>query len=299
MQERSFIRAEASVLGLVVSTAALAVAGVLAFGPDPASQLGLSLKQACVIAFAGVIGFALWVSMAATQLAAILKGRAEHQVALKLAVGVAILCGMVSVAGAHLGFAVFRGAPESLPAWWAVDLGGLGLGFVKPAMAFVIQAGREVSRAEIAANEAHEAAEARAAADRSLAADAAARAERLALAAPAPAQIAAPSPAPKPKPKPKVNRGARVAMAAAAVLTPAAAGVAFADQAPAPISQTEIQAKPTGYRPSVDEIEQAREQLHRRGIVCSTRTVAAQIGCSRQALSKVWPKGVPLAFNAE
>jgi len=48
-------------------------------------------------------------------------------------------------------------------------------------------------------------------------------------------------------------------------------------------------------KPSMDEIEQAREALARRGQRPSYRTVAAYIGVRKSDVEAVWPTGVPLA----
>lgn len=137
---RSFTLSKLALWGLVLCTGALAVLGVL-------SLFGDAFRDFVIAAFAGMTGFALCVSQAAAACAQQL-GRDTPW-----ARGLAYLCagvtGLVSVAGVYLGDAVLRGDHPELPPVWMMIVGGFAVGFVKPAMSFVIAAceGKERSQA--------------------------------------------------------------------------------------------------------------------------------------------------------
>ncbi|HRE43925.1 MAG TPA: hypothetical protein PKY87_08120, partial [Terricaulis sp.] len=81
--------------------------------------------------------------------------RAHKWPAFVIAVIVAVVTGLVSLAGAHLAWAVLSGQPDELPGWDAVHAAGLALAFVKPAQSFVIAewallAGDDLKAAEVA-----------------------------------------------------------------------------------------------------------------------------------------------------
>lgn len=154
-----------------------------------------------------------------------------------------------------------------------------------------IKEGREVLRVAHAKAEAEEA-EALA---RARARDAAADKERLARMAPA---IAAPTPQPVVANLDAARRAkakAGVARKAAAGVLLAAGGMALpaAADTGAAISGVE---RPANRSPSFDEVDRARYELRNRGVVPSARKLAAHIGCSKNAIWKVWPAGEPLAF---
>lgn len=146
---RAFFWSRAAVGGLVISTASLAVVGVCAMFLDLPPDWAAFVRAVCVVSFACVAGFALGVAQVATAAAQTLQGKPEFLTAFKLALWCAVLTGCVSLAGVHLGWSLLTGHTDALPPWWAVDLGGLGLAFVKPAMSFVIEACVTVDRAEI------------------------------------------------------------------------------------------------------------------------------------------------------
>jgi len=328
-QERSFFWSRVFVGGLVVCCAVLAVGGFLATFAILPAPWPSALRWLCVLAFAGVAGFSLGVAQMATAMAQALQGRPEHLIAFRLAIACAVLCGLVSLAGVHLGWCLISGRRDGLPEWWVVDIAGALLGAVKPAMTFVIEACRSASRADVAAAKAAADALDRAAAERAADADRQASLRRAELAARAPAAAAdaatdAPEKAATAAPvaslaaerakRASAGQGAckgsgkaqggahrggalKAAVAAAATLSAASAPALAHEAAAAPLSQpAATPARPAGYLPSLDEIEQAREALHRRGIVPAFRSVAGHIGCSRHAVAKVWPKGVPLAM---
>lgn len=149
--ERDLSFARACILGLVLATAALAVAGIIAMflvdlpAPWPGRLYGL-----CVIAFAAVALFALGVAQAAAAAAAVLIGRPEKKfrAAFWIATGCAALCGMTSAAGVHLGWAILTDARDALPSPALIDAAGVLLAFTKPLMGFVIQCVEEVGRLE-------------------------------------------------------------------------------------------------------------------------------------------------------
>lgn len=132
MKARDFRLAKLALWGLVLCTGALAVLGVL-------SLFGDVFRGACIIAFAGIAGFSLCVSQAAAACAQVLDGdKFKH--ARAWAYAVAVVTGLVSVAGVYLGDAILRGHPPAMPPVWMMVAGGFVLGAVKPAMSFVIAA---------------------------------------------------------------------------------------------------------------------------------------------------------------
>lgn len=156
MDARAITWANRFVWGLVLSTAALAVAGIAAMFLDlPAEWVG-RLEAVCVIALACVAGFALGVANSAAAAMRSLAGDKETIAAFWLALVVAGLTGLVSLVGVHIGWAVLTDAPQQLPSWEAVDAAGLGLAFVKPAMSYVIAACRDKELQERARAEAAE-----------------------------------------------------------------------------------------------------------------------------------------------
>jgi len=145
MERRAHIWAGWFVWGLLGATAALAVAGIAArFLPLDAAD-AKALEGFCVLALAGVAGFSLAVANSAATAISALAGKGKP-IALGLAVIVAIITGLVSLAGVHLAWAVLTGQPDALPSWDAVHAAGFALAFVKPAQSFVIGAWRELEQ---------------------------------------------------------------------------------------------------------------------------------------------------------
>lgn len=84
--------------------------------------------------------------------------------------------------------------------------------------------------------------------------------------------------------------------ATAAATTPMAANALEPQARPAIVQSAE---RPAEARvPSMEEVQDARYQLHIKGVVPSYRTVAAHIGVRKCDIEAVWPKGVPLAVDA-
>lgn len=152
MKEREFKFEKLAVSGLTWSTGALVVAGILSLlsrplGGEPAlwPEASPTLTVICVVAFAGMGGFSLLVSQAAAGCAQLLKGdklRAERLTAWFCA-GVTAL---TSVAGVYLADSVLGGHPIQLPPLPAMLVGAGLLGFIKPAMRFVLEACGGVDR---------------------------------------------------------------------------------------------------------------------------------------------------------
>lgn len=196
-------------------------------------------------------------------------------------------------------------------AWWSshglalawyddADLNGepmvIFMAALEPALFLLaehIKEGREVLRVAHAKAEAEEA-EALA---RARARDAAADKERLArmataIAAPPPRPVVASLDAAR-RAKAKASAGAARKIAAGVMLAAGGMALPAAADTGAAISGVE---RPANRSPSFDEVDRARYELRNRGVVPSARKLADYIGCSRQAVWKVWPKGEPLAF---
>lgn len=283
MDKRSFFWSRVFLLGLVASCAVLTVAGIAATYVDlPAEFAGLegSLDAICALAFAGIAGFALGVSQMAAAMAVTLRAPAHRQgplCAFNLAVGCSIICGFISLGGIHLG-----AERLGLDPFW-LDVAGGALCLVKPTMAYLTEASREVSRLEAIARAA--ASDAAFYADRDKGRDL----EALRYSQPPAQPQALPAPAPirrQAKPR-KRNRGVMrkvaegVALAAAAA-TAGASAPAFAE-APAPIQG---EAKLANPRPSFDDVDRAKAALEARGVQVSQSALAAHIGCSRNAVRR-------------
>lgn len=309
MKPRTFHWSNAAVLGLLFCDVALCVSGTFTalrqheLTPD---QVGAA-KFVCVLAFAGVAGFSLAVTQAAASVGQYLHGRGKG-FAEAMAWSCAVACALVSVFGMQLAGALLNGEETFKLDAVALAAAGFFMTFVKPAMGVALSAARDVSdELAAAAKERADAAD-RASSERSAQADRDANTERARIAAEASARAAAES-APagnvanladaRAKKKPRPANGRRAAAAAAgAIVAVTGAGATQAAAEPAAIVRPAVEAKPVGYTPSMEEIEQAREALHRRGVNPAFKSVAAHIGCSRQAVAKVWPKGAPLAFPA-
>lgn len=303
MTARSFSRARTSVFGLMLATACLAIAGVLAmFAAPPGTPMSGALSGVCIVAFAAVAGFSLWVSMEATACAQVLgEGKGGHGWAQLIAWVCAIFTGLVSIAGAHLGYAVITEAPNDLPPMWAVDIGGLGLAFVKPGMSFVIEACVSADRIDVEARDLL--LEARDQRIRELERECRDLREGRASAPSAPARSTGPINLAEARAKAAAKKK-RLQQARAALAGGLAASVGVGDLAaaaeianPTPIEESLERPQRSGYIPTMVEIEDARAALHRRGILASSRSVSRYLGCTRQRLAEVWPKGTPLDVN--
>ncbi|MCL4715439.1 MAG: hypothetical protein KJZ75_11060 [Hyphomonadaceae bacterium] len=97
--------------------------------------------------------------------------------------------------------------------------------------------------------------------------------------------------------KKRRRSGVGTAIAAtAAAATPMAANALEPDTRPAIVQSAE---RPAEARvPSMEEVQDARYQLHMKGVVPSYRTVAAHIGVRKCDIEQVWPKGQPLAWES-
>lgn len=89
--------------------------------------------------------------------------------------------------------------------------------------------------------------------------------------------------------------GVGTAVAAAAAAASPLAANAMERQPPAIIEPAER--PPEARVPSMEEVQDARYQLHMKGVVPSYRTVAAHIGVRKCDIEAVWPKGRPLAWS--
>lgn len=292
MKERSFIWSRVFLIGLVVSTAVLTVAGVLAtyFVALLPDGWEATLTLICAAAFAGIAGFAMATSQMAAAMAQTLKGRAGQRVAFWMAVGCAVATGLISVGGVHLGAGVL-----GLDPLW-LDIAGGALVIVKPSMAFITQACRDAVAADAAAAEAAEHALDRAASERSANADREVLLARLKQqpsgegALPAPAndeRPALPTPTRRARRPKRRNRTARAA-AAGVIATASALGgaAAFAEAPPAIVRADATPPRPAGYTPTLDEVEQAREALARRNLAPTQQAIADHIGCTRKGVRR-------------
>ncbi len=272
----------------------MAVVGILTMFNALPDDLVPFMRFVLIVAAAGVAAFALITAQMATAMAQVLLGSDEHRLALKLSIACALLCGLVSLAGVHLGWAVLSNHPEDLPPWWAVDLGGLGLMFVKPAQAFVIEACRAVERDRLNALHAADAERQDKAAERRAKLESDALERRRLEAAKndtPPSSIVRLSDV-----RPKPHKGRRVV---AAVMTGAAAltGAHGAAAVQPPQIEQAAQRPPEHRRPSMDEIDTAREALHARGQTPSYRTVAEHLCVRLCDVRAVWPKGKSFAIQ--
>lgn len=280
MTHRSFLWSRLFLIGLVASTAVLTVAGIAATYFQLGPEWDAALDGICAAAFAGIAGFALATSQMASAMAETLRGHAKHAAAFKLALLISVVCGLISLGGVHLA------AVQLDLDWRLLDVGGFLLAFVKPAQSFVIEAARAASLADAEAAAMREAE-----LETERMRERLASAERIAEArAPAPPpQITAPTVvsfnAEREKRRPKKKKGqARLAKAAAAAMAATAPLPAFADQPPAIVQDAAPLARPAGWKPSLDDLERASEELARRGINVSQRTLAAHMGCSRRQI---------------
>ncbi len=148
---RSYRWSSRFVVGLIAATAALTVAGALATFLPLSQEWRDCLYAVCVIALASAAGLALAVSNAAVTLAQhILATDPKRSGTLAMAIGCAIATGLVSIGGVHLGWELLVSRTGRIGGieTWMVDLAGLALGVVKPAMSWVIAACCEIDAAE-------------------------------------------------------------------------------------------------------------------------------------------------------
>jgi len=248
---RTFFWSRFVVLGLLASTAALAVVGVCAAYLDLPADAGDAVRRICVIAFAAVAGFALTVAQSAAALLPTLKGKPDRAAGFWIAVFCAVLCGLVSLVGVWLGHGVLTGHVKQI-AEGLIIAGGLGLTFVKPAMSYVIAECEAVDKEDAKADGAAEDARLERAAER-----AANHRHQEALARiSGEAQVghqaseprAQPAPVRRPATRPKlVETSAKTAAGAVLGLTLLSAGEpAHATPGAAPLEPVRTQAEPRG-----------------------------------------------------
>ena len=139
MDARDFTLEKAAVLGLLLCTGALAVAGVLSLFGTVVLGAAPILKTVCIFAMAGMAGFSLFVAQSAASCAQLLDGD-DVKHARFIAYFCEIVTGLVSVAGVYLGDAILRGHHAEPPPLEAMLVGGFLLAFIKPAMSYVITA---------------------------------------------------------------------------------------------------------------------------------------------------------------
>lgn len=285
---RSFFWSKLFVGGLVLCTAALTVAGISAHYFDLGADWNATLDMICAGAFAGIAAFALATSQMAAAMAQALRGKPQFQTAFGFACACAVICGLISVGGAHMG-ALVLGLD-----WRVVDLGGFLLAFVKPAMSVVIEAAGEAARAD--ADEAKAKAEAEEAAriERLKAMDLESAERRAMIQSGAATQDGPASPPPaapinlaserekraQPPAKPKAKPSGKGAKIAAAVMGSAAALTGAAAAEPAAITRP-AQPEPQARTPSFEEMDRAIGELTARGALVSERSLARHIGVRR------------------
>lgn len=293
MDKRDFWLAKLSVGGLLISTAVLVVAGVLSLFGQIIGDWAPILKASCILGFAGIAGFALWVAQSAASCAQVLDGE-EYTGARRTAYFCAGITGAVSLAGVYLGDAVLNGHPVTLPPIETMLVAGFFLAYIKPAMTFVITACESKERGRVDATDAIvQAKDARIATLERELRDLTRRLGAAESVSPEPSQPTNVEVLDRRRPRGGKGLGTAVA-ATAAALTPLAATAHEAQ--PAAIVQAAERA-PEARQPALEEIEDARYQLNLRGVRPSLRTVAAHLNVRKCDIEAVWPKGVPLAIS--
>lgn len=150
MNKRTFHWSNAVVIGLLACDVALTVSGALSHlmqGELAAADLSLA-RWVCVMAFAGVTGFALGVTQAAASAAQMLHGKPEHVFARRLAWICALLCAGVSVFGVEMAGDLLTGETTVRLDRTLLLAAGLGLAGIKPAMSFVLNACRQIAETD-------------------------------------------------------------------------------------------------------------------------------------------------------